>query len=174
MMSGTSVAPPPSKPIRTPCPMRSSHVPPWDANASPAPIMTAPNNAVRRTPKRSATSQMPEHLHPSQAMPVRWPMQVRSLPPVQSSRIHVALDGRHSLVDRLRPAIRFLEFDEASFESWLFSRPQLAHSGDVFISPGAALLKWHPKCRKLLAQPANTNPEQDATPREMVQRGDLF
>ena len=34
--------------------MRSSHVPPWEANTNPAPIMTAPNTAVPRMPKRSA------------------------------------------------------------------------------------------------------------------------
>ena len=48
--------------------------------ANPAPIMTAPKNAVPTNPEAFCNpAKCHERLHPSQAMPARWPMQGQSV-----------------------------------------------------------------------------------------------
>src|SRR5262249_16126517 len=87
----------------------------------------------------------------------------------------VAADNdRHRFGDGLRPTVDLLECDEAPFERRFVSRPQLAQWGDVFICPGRALLEWHSERVELFAKPTDANAQQNATPREMVQRGDLL
>jgi hypothetical protein len=69
-MRGTLTAPPPRAPNNRPCPMSSSHVPPWEARPRPAPIMRPPKITVARMPTRSA-------IQPNAMAPVPAPSQAR-------------------------------------------------------------------------------------------------
>ena len=69
VIKGTLMPPMPASPTTTACAKTRSQTPPAAESAKPAPIITAPNMTVQRTPMRSASQPMamPPTPEPSQA-----------------------------------------------------------------------------------------------------------